>query len=366
MVLAAASGPAWSQPVRDRQLAETGQKLFPTVTALRADRLDPPVKQMLASRRQRIAACGEVPRCRIEAALWTAQEMSVLVEATIWQTPKALADDGVGAQASRELQGLNSLLGVYGLGAPPRYPAIDGPDDPDGRRSAEAVWLGRATEDDPTVSLDPSLALAIALLDVNNRDNAVALDQLEAETNAKTLRRAKSVDWSRCPFTALIVVGFGPEDGATALSARSQVRIRIAAKRFAAGEAPFIIVSGGAVSPRGTKTVEAMEMRRALMERFGIPAEAILIDPFARHTTTNLRNAARLLARLGAPSAREALIVTDTEHQAAIESVEFAARNQRELGYQPGVIGRRTSFDAPTFRPSSASSRVDPADPLDP
>jgi len=365
MVLIGTIGPAWSE-IRDRRLAETGHKLFPTISALRTNGLEPPVERMLADRRRRIDACGEVARCRLTAALWTEPEISQLAQTAVRQLPQSLSDDGVAAQASRELRGLNGVISVYGLGAAPHYPAIDGPDDPDGRRAAEAVMLGRATADDPAIALDPSLAFSIALLDVNNRDDTGALERLETETNAPAMARAKSIDWSRAPFTTLIVLGFGPEDAATPLSARSQVRVRLAAKRFAAGEAPFIIVSGGAVTPRGAKTVEAMEMRRALMERFGVPAEAILIDPFARHTTTNLRNAARLLAGLGAPAGREALIVTDAEHQAAIEGPEFAARNLRELGYQPGIIGRRAPFDAPTFKPSGAAARVDPADPLDP
>ena len=35
-------------------------------------------------------------------------------------------DDGVEAQATRELQGVNMILGTYGLGQVPPYPAIDG------------------------------------------------------------------------------------------------------------------------------------------------------------------------------------------------------------------------------------------------
>ena len=107
-------------------------------------------------------------------------------------------------------------------------------------------------------------------------------------------------------------------------------------------------------------------MRQALIARYNIPPDAILVEPYARHTTTNLRNAARLLAQLNNPLAREALIVSDAEHIASIASTEFVNRNLRELGYQPGVIGRRLSSDALVFQPSAASSRIDPADPLDP
>ena len=280
--------------------------------------------------------------------------------------PAKISDDGVSAQLSREVLGLNNILRVYGLGGPPKYPQIDGPDDPDGQRAVQALALSRASSDDPTTALDPSVGLSLALLDANNRIDAVAFEPIDGGLNEATFRRARKAEWSRYPFTALIVLGAGPEALTTPLSPRSKVRIRAAAQRFANGEAPFLIVSGGAVHPRGTLHVEALEMRRALIERYAIPADAILIEPYARHTTTNLRNAARLLFQLHAPVGREALIVSDAEHIASIASADFADRSLRELGYQPGVMGQRLSNDALSFRPSAASSRIDPADPLDP
>ena len=118
--------------------------------------------------------------------------------------------------------------------------------------------------------------------------------------------------------------------------------------------------------PRETRFVEAVEMRRALIERYGVPAHAIVIEPYARHTTTNLRNSTRLLMSMKAPMDRDALVLSDPRHIDAVESDEFVARNQRELGYQPGRVGERTSpFDI-AFRPSPDSARVDPLDPLDP
>jgi len=69
---------------------------------------------------------------------------------------------------------------------------------------------------------------------------------------------------------------------------------------------------------------------------------------------------------LGAPLDRDALIVSDPDQIRYIESREFADRNQRVLGYEPGTIGAQLApFELP-FRPSRASLRVDPMDPLDP
>jgi hypothetical protein len=69
---------------------------------------------------------------------------------------------------------------------------------------------------------------------------------------------------------------------------------------------------------------------------------------------------------LGAPLNRDALIITNPEQSQYIQGAEFAARNQQELGYQPGGIGNRLSPTVLTFRPARASLRIDPMDPLDP
>ena len=107
-------------------------------------------------------------------------------------------------------------------------------------------------------------------------------------------------------------------------------------------------------------------MRNALIDRYGVPADAILIEPYARHTTTNLRNATRLLMAMDAPMDRDAVIVCNPGQSASIESPQFVTRNQRELGYQPGQVGRRLSITELLFRPSRVSARIDPRDPLDP
>jgi hypothetical protein len=135
---------------------------------------------------------------------------------------------------------------------------------------------------------------------------------------------------------------------------------------YAQGLAPFLIVSGGAVHPRGTTHVEALEMRRALIERYGVPADAIVIDPYARHTTTNVRNATRRLIAMGAPLDRDMLVVSNKAHVDSIASPAFAARNARELGYQPATLSARIAPTAVALRPSRDSLRIDPADPLDP
>lgn len=277
--------------------------------------------------------------------------------------PSALID--------RQIAGLNGILSVYGVGLPPRYPAIDGPVEGEGsprlaQLNADAMTLARAEEGDPSVAFDPSIALALALLDANNRDDAAAFEPLDTSLNAAALARAAKTDWTRYRYSAIIVPGIGPDDLVTPLSARGKLNVRMAAQRFADGAAPFIIVSGGPVHPRGTTTAEAIEMRRALVDRYGISADRIVVEPYARHTTTNLRNATRRLIAMKAPLDRDVLIVTNPAQSQYIESADFKARSLRDLGYEPGKIGTRLSPTDLTFRPTSRSTLIDPMDPLDP
>jgi len=216
------------------------------------------------------------------------------------------------------------------------------------------------------VRLDPSIALAIALIDANDRRDAVLFEPLDQAHNGAPFALAKKTDWQRYRYSAIIIPGVGPENPALSISARSKLHLQLAARRFAQGDVAFIITSGAAVHPKGSTYVEAVEMRRTLVERFGIPAERIVIEPYARHTTTNLRNATRRLHAMGAPLDKPTLIVANASQSRYISSPEFAARNPAELGYDPGAIGTRHSPYEVEFTPSARSLRVDPWDPLDP
>lgn len=364
---------AQAAPVRDKHWALLANQLFPALVDLGAAR---PAEKAPAARRARIEACQQDTTCVLGASLWTDAEISDFASraakapATTWRK-STLADDGAQAQVARELRGLNSIIQVYGQGTAPRYPMVDGPIDTPGSTLfiaavKDALALAKASEDDPLLPLDPSLPLALALLDANDRADAVAFEPLDLAHNGAALGRSGIIDWKLYRYSAIIIPGIGPENVGMALSARGKWNVRLAAKRFADGEAPFIIFSGASVHPKGTRFVEAVEMRKALIERFGVPAESIIIEPYARHTTTNLRNVTRRLIAMGAPLDKDSLIVTYTNQSRYIESQEFASRNLKELGYLPGTVGARLSPTELTFRPSPKSLRIDPADPLDP
>lgn len=371
---AAIALPLQAAPAVDQQWALLATRMFPFVASVKAGAGQPSaaLASVLDARRKRIDACQLAPKCLFLAATWTDAEMDAVAAAVPASANQpALADDGIRAQVARELRGLNAVLQTYGFGTQARYPMIDGPVEQTGGADfkalvADAIWLADAGKNDPAVRLDPSLALAIALVDVSERHDAVAFEPLDAAHNAAPFALARTLDWKRYRYSAIIIPGVGPENPTIPLSARGKLHLQLAARRFAQGDVAFIITSGAAVHPKGAHFVEAVEMRKALIERYRIPAERIVIEPYARHTTTNLRNATRRLHAMGAPLDKPTLIVANADQSRYITSPEFAARNPAELGYDPGTVGTRLSPYEVEFTPSLHSLRVDPWDPLDP
>lgn len=369
--------PACAGVARDTVMEALSQRLFPLFDAVGRDRtiLDrlkagPGVSTLLRARQDRRAACGLDLTCAAQAMIWTPAEAEIMGRAAVTLANLPTADDGAPAQIRREIEGVNAIVRSYGLGQVPAYPQIDGAGmiDPQERqaRLQAADWLSRTLRDTSVQALDPSIDYALALLDVSDRTDAIGYEPLTGGVNAPAMARAKTLDWRRYRFSAMILTGVGPEVDDMPLSPYGKYHLRLAASRFAQGDIPFIIVTGGRAHPRATRFAEAEEMRRALIDRYGVPADAIVIEPYARHTTTNLRNVTRLLIAMGAPLDDDALIICNPQQSAMIESVQFTKRNADELGYQPGQVGRRFSPTELAFRPSPMSARIDPRDPLDP
>jgi hypothetical protein len=267
--------------------------------------------------------------------------------------------------------GINNIIDVYGTGKAPRYPQIDAVSfDVKSQAYGQLVHTAAEVLDERRADLkpffEPSLRFALYLLDVNHRDEAGRFEPLERGENAAALRRLRTVSWRDYPYSSIIVPGYGPDLAAWSFAPEGKLRCEIAARRFKAGKAPVIIVSGGYVHPNQTQYCEAMEMKKSLIRDFGVPASAVIVEPHARHTTTNLRNAARLLYRDGLPFEKPALVTTDSFQSAYIESDGFARRCEQELGYQPGKIVKRLSpFDL-VIVPRIESLQINSMEPLDP
>lgn len=271
----------------------------------------------------------------------------------------------------REAEGMNDILSTYGLGLASFHSDIDGATynsgDPEYREFLQDLVRVAGASDAHAFFAGPALDVSLMLLEANQRDEAARFEPMESDANAAALRHLASVDWKRYRYSAIMVPGIGPDLPGVRLSPMGLLHVRAAADSYRKGLAPFILLSGGYVHPRQTSYSEAVEMKRVLMQEFDIPAEAILIDPHARHTTTNLRNAARILYRDGLPIDRPALIVGDPFQSHYILSKEFAVRCDRELGYRPFHSLISIAADTLEWVPDFvASLEQDPRDPLDP
>jgi hypothetical protein len=118
------------------------------------------------------------------------------------------------------------------------------------------------------------------------------------------LNPARPLNSPKGRWRFLIVPGFTPRLGwRGGLHPRNVERLEQALSDLRTGLAPAVIVSGAAVhSPDN----EAVLMRDWLLAH-DVEPERIVVEPCARHTTTNLRNAGRILLQHGVD---EALVVT--------------------------------------------------------
>ena len=273
-----------------------------------------------------------------------------------------------------EAGSINHTLEVYAEGKKPNYPAIDSiAFDIKSRNYGMLVYDLTETvrqEDKGFLFFGPSMQYALLFLEVNGRNEAADYEPLVSTENKAAVWAAHKLnslrDWNKFKYSLILVPGSGPSDPTVALSPIGKLRCRMGALRYFEGLAPFIVVSGGRAHPFKTKYSEAFEMKKYLMEELHVPEKAIIVEPHARHTTTNLRNTVRLLFRYGIPADKPGLITTSRTQSLSIGSPTFAERCRRELGYLPYRLGERLSDTDLEFLPSLKSLQIDHDEPLDP
>ena len=270
----------------------------------------------------------------------------------------------------QDAHGINFVIGVYGQGKKANYPNIDSiafnvKGNGYGRLLYSVDYLVMNACKDKKLFFLPSLTAALRLLEINEREQAADYEPMIKGENKAAFDRIKTIKWDTYKYSLIMIPGAGPEEPTVALSAEGMIRCRLAAIQFKKGLAPFIVTSGGKVHPYKTKYCEAVEMKNYMVEKLQIPASAIFIDPHARHTTTNMRNTARLIYRYGIPFTKPAMTCTTRGQSTMIEST-LIARCMKELNEVPYKNGLRLSETEMEFYPLMEALHINPMEPMDP
>ncbi|WPQ60766.1 YdcF family protein [Chitinophaga sancti] len=258
-------------------------------------------------------------------------------------------------------KGMNHIYEVYLQGERPRYAAIDSasiqPSDLPAVKTGLQHKMGGSF-------YRQSLQAALTALEVNGRDEATRYEPLYAGRNAAAFKRSRLIYWNAYKYSVILVPGAGPGKKGQSMDSVGMYRCRLAVEAYNNKLAPYIVVSGGHVHPYKTPFCEAVEMKKYLMTKLGIPDSAIIIEPHARHTTTNIRNTERLMYLFNMPATKPGLIITDPMQSLMIE--KMAPRFVKEIGYVPYKEMERVDDTTNRFLPDEKAWQEDPNDPLDP
>ena len=268
----------------------------------------------------------------------------------------------------QDAAGINYVINVYADGLKPRTPDIDSISfnihnpqyitiiKEDVKQAVEAA--------DNKLFFSVPLAASLAFLTKNGRDDAMSFEPMETTVNSAALKKLKSINWSRYKYIALLVPGAGPNIYGQVISNAGIYRCKLALEDYNKGLAPFIMVSGGRVHPYKTKYFEAEEMKNYLVKELHVPENAIIMEPHARHTTTNIRNGVRLLLKYHFPVNKPGLIVTDQVQSLFLPVMGLRCKS--ELGIIPYKLGKRLSSTQREFFTTSDALQINPMDPMDP
>lgn len=277
----------------------------------------------------------------------------------------------------QDAKGINYCIGVYAAGNKPNYPNIDsislGIRDPKNPVNYSAGYsnflynvssvIAKESHANPLFFL-PSMLSAVLFLEMNEREQAADFEPMAKGENRLAVAKIKTIKWNQYKYSVILIPGAGPDDPKMALSAEGMLRCRLAALLYKQGLAPFIVSSGGKVHPYKTPFCEATEQKKYLIEKLGIPENAIIIDPHARHTTTNMRNTVRLIFRYGIPFEKPGITCTTRGQSAMIENM--IPRCLKELNLAPYKNGKRLSETELEFYPLMDALHINPTEPIDP
>lgn len=382
-------------PVRDKNFYLC--KLLDTSPAQRALQQDTELANFTEIYRNRLRAavesCALKTSCYLKAARLTDDE----IETHVLALERLYSQQGGIREAARELRRsgtmirfdresdpqllatawrlsafrINGILSTYGEGTAPLAGSIDAMSlnpnsDEFGAALKTAVRVVLETDPRHALFFSDAVQFAVLVLMINARDEAGRLEPLEQGENRLAIQNIARTKWGDYRYPLIVVPGAGPDHQDERLAPGGRLRLELAVAQYRKGIAPFILVSGGFVHPPRAPFNEAIEMKRALVDEYHVPPSAVLIEPYARHTTTNIRNSVRLLYRYQIPFNGAILVVTDEFQADGMMDGAFDDRNLRETSILPYTSKKRVSPTEIEFVPNIKALQLGWLDPLDP
>lgn len=269
----------------------------------------------------------------------------------------------------QDADGINYTISVYAEAKKPNYPQIDSIAFNIKNRGFRTIVFDAnetlaAELKSNSLFFEPSMKAALLYIRLNGRTDPANYEPMELTVNKPAVLHSKTVKWSQYPYSLIMIPGEGPDDPKVDLSPIGMMRCRLAAQAWRDGAAPFIVPSGGKVHPYKTPYCEAEEMKKYLVNELHVPESAVIMEPHARHTTTNMRNTVRLIYQYNFPAKKPAVVITDKSQLDAIMNMN--ARCERELKYVPYQLGKRLADTEVEFYPVPEAMQINAHEPLDP
>lgn len=271
---------------------------------------------------------------------------------------------------NEEVKGMTHIVNAYLLHRDLIYPAIDSAKYSTTSKGYFDTIKSLINDELPEnksnrLFFTPLSHLTLAILQLNGRNEAGRFEPLSL-ANSAAYKSAGKTAWSRYTYSAILVFGAGPGKETIHFSKENQMRCDSAIALYKKGIAPFIIVSGGFVHPFMTHHCEAVEMSNYLVNQCNIPANVVIIEPYARHTTTNIRNANRILIENKFPLNKPVLGVSSKSHIDYIVGQQFVDVLHRDISFVPFAGMRRVSVCEASYLPLISSMQINSQEPLDP
>jgi hypothetical protein len=394
------SNPLGAQQNDEYVKSVLGNKIFPFITFLRED----PNVMTIIQKDVNLKKQGLQHKVRIEIALEQCQDVTCYASVLQWN-PEEIVTIGdyliLLNQNSKDFQklvsslktsgyynlsllkpdttflrdawnsvaiGVNKVLDVYIKSKKPSYANIDSisfsRNDAKFRSEVHNMLANEVKKSGDKAFFEIPVDLAIDALMINNRDEAARYEPLNKGMNATAFENLKNIKWDKYQYSMMLIPGEGPEKAGVVIDSLGIVRCKLAAESYNKGLAPLIVVSGGHVHPYKTPYCEAVEMKKYLVKELNIPENVIIIEPHARHTTTNMRNAARIVYRFGIPADKKIAVVTNSNQNRFLLGME--RRFMTELNCVPYRELKKVNEELSEYYPDRNALQCNSIDPLDP